>query len=50
MVEPASKTMTVGDSTYLYEIACPTNATNKSVEWSSNKTTLSGETNSNAGF
>ncbi len=40
MVEPASKTMTVGDSTYLYEIVCPTNATNKSVEWSSNKTSV----------
>ena len=39
-VNPSSKTMNIGDSVYLYETVCPTNATNKCVIWSSNKTSV----------
>ena len=39
-VSPSSKTMNIGASTYLYETVCPTNATNKCVKWSSNKTSV----------
>ena len=39
-VEPTSKTMTVGDSAYLYATVCPTNATNKQIVWKSNKTSV----------
>lgn len=39
-VSPSSKTMNIGDSTYLYETVCPTNATNKCVKWSSNRTSV----------
>lgn len=37
-VSPSSKTMDIGASTYLYETVCPTDATNKCVKWSSDKT------------
>lgn len=39
-VSPSSKTMNIGNSAYLYETVCPTNATNKCVKWSSNKTSV----------
>lgn len=39
-VSPSSKTMTVGDSAYLYETVCPTNATNKCVCWSSSNSNI----------
>lgn len=39
-INPSSKTMTVGDSAYLYESVCPTNATNKCVRWSSSNTNV----------
>ena len=39
-VTPSSKTMTVGGSAYLHETVCPTNATNKCVKWSSNRTSV----------
>ena len=39
-VSPSSKTMNIGASAYLYETVCPTNATNKCVKWSSNKTSV----------
>lgn len=39
-VSPSSKTMNIGASAYLYETVCPTNATNKCVRWSSNKTSV----------
>ena len=39
-VSPSSKTMNIGASTYLYETVCPTNATNKCVEWCSNRTSV----------
>lgn len=39
-VSPSSKTMNIGNSAYLYETVCPTNATNKCVRWSSNKTSV----------
>ena len=39
-VSPSSKTMNIGSSAYLYETVCPTNATNKCVKWSSNKTSV----------
>ena len=34
-VTPSYKVMTVGDSTFLHESVCPTNATNKAVFWCS---------------
>mgnify|MGYP006344856123 CR=1 FL=1 len=39
-VSPSSMTMNIGNSAYLYETVCPTNATNKCVKWSSNKTSV----------
>lgn len=39
-VSPSTKTMTVGQSEYLYEIVCPTNATNKCVKWTSDNTNV----------
>ena len=39
-ISPSSKTMNIGNSAYLYETVCPTNATNKCVKWSSNKTSV----------
>lgn len=39
-VSPSSKTMNIGASAYLYETVRPTNATNKCVKWSSNKTSV----------
>ncbi len=39
-VSPSSKTMNIGNSAYLYETVCPTNATNKCVKWSSNRTSV----------
>ena len=39
-VSPSSKIMNIGNSAYLYETVCPTNATNKCVKWSSNKTSV----------
>ena len=39
-VSPSSKTMNLGNSAYLYETVCPTNATNKCVKWSSNRTSV----------
>ena len=32
--------MNIGNSVYLYESVCPTNATNKCVKWSSNRTSV----------
>ncbi len=39
-ISPSSKTMNIGNSVYLYETVCPTNATNKCVKWSSNRTNV----------
>ena len=39
-VNPSSKTMNIGNFAYLYETVCPTNAINKCVKWSSNKTSV----------
>ena len=39
-VNPSRKTMTAGESAYLYESVCPENATNKCVSWSSSNTNV----------
>lgn len=39
-VSPSSKSLTVGSTCYLYETVVPTNATNKTVLWSSSNTNV----------
>ena len=39
-VEPSSKTMTVGESAYLYAVVCPEDAINRGVEWKSSNNTV----------
>lgn len=39
-VNPSSKSMNIGQSAYLYETVCPSNATNPGVSWSSSNSSI----------